>query len=244
MSAAGSSDGRASLGRRGALGLVAVLLVALGVVILVLGVHTTPTGYHQHSGGRVHINPVVRGAGPATQHASSQATSRSDKPLTFPGWLKGLALAAVFGLVALLAYAVIREVWPNLRWRLRRYGRGRSRHLGEAVPDLQRRLAEVIDAGMDELLSGPVADAIIACWLRVQEVAQDSGVEPVRSDTAEQFVGRVLAVAAVRPDPLQRLAELYREARFSDHPMSEADRVAARAALGEIRADLAVTADA
>jgi hypothetical protein len=65
-----------------------------------------------------------------------------------------------------------------------------------------------------------------------------AGVEPRQSDTPDEFVRRVLESAQVRPAPLRELAELYREARFSAHPMTETDRAAARTALRAVGADL------
>ena len=48
----------------------------------------------------------------------------------------------------------------------------------------------------------------------------------------------MLGAGGVRAEPLRRLADLYREARFSRHRMTEADADAAREALTGILDDL------
>jgi hypothetical protein len=105
-------------------------------------------------------------------------------------------------------------------------------------------LANAVGAGFDELASGPVAEAIIACWLSMRDAAVAAGVEQRRSDTPEEFVSRVLESAQVRPAPLHELAQLYREARFSAHAMTDADRAAPPAALQAVGADLSAGAHA
>ena len=60
----------------------------------------------------------------------------------------------------------------------------------------------------------------------------------MRADTPEEAVGRMLGAGGVRAEPLRRLADLYREARFSRHRMTETDVDAARAALTGILDDL------
>jgi hypothetical protein len=46
---------------------------------------------------------------------------------------------------------------------------------------------------------------------------------------------RVLTSFHAPPDAVGRLLELYRAARYSRHPLGEADRAAAMTALGDIR---------
>jgi hypothetical protein len=229
----------AASGRRGASSLAALVVIAGGLLLVLIGTHTTPTGYHASAGAAVHLNPNPP-TGPRASPPPPRKRPAVNQNVTFPGWLKALALAASFAVVLVLAVTVLREFWPRLRWLLWRRQRRRIQDRGVAA-DLPRRLAQAVDEGLDELASGPVADAIIACWLRVHEVALESGIAPKRSDTPEQFVGRILADVQVRAQPLEQLADLYREARFSGHRMSEADRAAARAALEMISRDLAVT---
>lgn len=88
-----------------------------------------------------------------------------------------------------------------------------SQALAEALPDLLR----VVEQG------SPRA-GIIAAWVRLEGIAADAGVQPRRSETPAELTIRVLDQMAVPGRWILRLADLYREARFSDHPMTEADR--------------------
>jgi hypothetical protein len=226
----------------GALVVALVLIGGLGLVLA--GVHTSPRGYR---GGPPTVQPGLLG-GPAPGHprpsVASQSPAAATNHASLPGWLYGTVLFGTFGLIFALVVMVIMNMGrPEWRWRAGRHADLR-RPGGVAAPDLPRRLAEAVDRGLGDLADGTVADAIVACWLRVHRSAVAAGVAPVRSDTPEDFVQRVLRSAHVRLAPLEKLAELYREARFSRHVMSEADRGAARAALEDISRDLLASADA
>jgi len=58
------------------------------------------------------------------------------------------------------------------------------------------------------------------------------------SRTASEVCVEVLSGFAVAPDPLRTLAELYREARWSQHPVTEADRATAATAYRALDADV------
>ena len=84
------------------------------------------------------------------------------------------------------------------------------------------------------VVEGSPRNAIVACWLRLEAAAAAAGVEPRPSDTAEEATTRILAERSVDPLAALRLAELYREARFSSHVMDEDARGAAIACLEAI----------
>jgi hypothetical protein len=62
------------------------------------------------------------------------------------------------------------------------------------------------------------------------------------SETSSEYGLRILDLAAADNGSVNRLAELYREARFSDHPVTEEHRARALAALADIRHSLGVGA--
>ena len=81
-----------------------------------------------------------------------------------------------------------------------------------------------VDGAIDELGAGSAGarlDHRVLAAARGRGRA--AGVEPVPSDTAEEAIDRVFAARTVRAAPLRTLADLYREARFSRHPMGAAD---------------------
>jgi hypothetical protein len=60
-----------------------------------------------------------------------------------------------------------------------------------------------------------------------------------RSDTATELLDRAVAAGLVDGAPAQTLTELFREARFSDHPMGEDARRSALDCLARVRTELA-----
>ena len=238
-----SSD-RPPVARRSALVVAALALAALAAAT------ATIAGAHIRPGGQGHVPSGGGGQQGAPSYVITQSPSNIPPKQTKPSTATNLAglflyilgvLGVGFALVVLVA--VLRTVIYRRRLSLTRH---RAPPLAaEAPDDLAIRLRAAVDEALDELgTGGPVSDAIIACWLRLEHASQVAGVEPVPSDTAEEAIQRVFAVRAVRAAPLERLAELYREARFSRHRLGEADAEAARAALGQVLADLSTDADA
>lgn len=128
-----------------------------------------------------------------------------------------------------------------------RIGRSRrvSGHIGVADEPDDATTQEVIDVAVGRSLrriaTGTPTDAIIACWVVLENAAERAGVERVPTETTAQFTARVVAVRRGTPlseTSLLRLADLYREARFSRHPMTEVHRAEARAELEVLSAEL------
>jgi uncharacterized protein DUF4129 len=66
----------------------------------------------------------------------------------------------------------------------------------------------------------------------------DAGSPPRMADTPAEVLGRATASGLLRSAPATTLTSLFRRARYSSHPMTEADRAAAIDALAQVRADL------
>ena len=97
-----------------------------------------------------------------------------------------------------------------------------------------------MDAGLADLDD---ADAdprrvVIACWVRLEQAAAAAGTPRDVGDTPTELVTRLLAGHAVSAAVLYRLAEVYRLARYATHTVDESMRDQARAALGQLRAEL------
>ncbi|MFG1814788.1 DUF4129 domain-containing protein [Kribbella sp. NPDC049174] len=101
------------------------------------------------------------------------------------------------------------------------------------------RLAEAVDTGLSRIDSGTATDAVIACWVALEEAAASAGVARDPSETPTEFTVRVLGVGGISEPELVRLGELYREARYSTHGSTEQARTEARSALLRLRDDLA-----
>jgi Domain of unknown function (DUF4129) len=79
---------------------------------------------------------------------------------------------------------------------------------------------------------------VVACWVRLERAAADAGTHRAAPETASELVGRLIDRHPVSSGPLLRLADLYREARYSRHELPESARDEARAALEQLRAEL------
>jgi hypothetical protein len=101
------------------------------------------------------------------------------------------------------------------------------------------RLAEAVESGLAAVESGTATDAVIACWVALEDAAASAGVARQPSETPAEFTIGVLRVGGISEPELLRLAELYREARYSTHGSSEDARNQARAALIRLREELA-----
>lgn len=144
----------------------------------------------------------------------------------------GLKLLIV-AVVALVLFMVIRDLWQRRPQRLPDQAQA-----GGPLDTLPEVLLEGAVARMEELETGTPTDAIVACWVRLEEEVAAAGMKQDRSRTSTEVVARVLGQHAVDADALAELAALYREARFSDHALTEADRARARDALTTVHVDL------
>jgi hypothetical protein len=108
----------------------------------------------------------------------------------------------------------------------------------DVLPDVQAALAEAAEEQRQELLTGSPRNAIVACWVRLEEVVERAGLPRDRTETSTEFTARVLSTYVVDRSAIDTLAALYREARFSAHELSEPHRRRAIAALDELHAQL------
>lgn len=108
----------------------------------------------------------------------------------------------------------------------------------EPVDELEQLLEATAVNTDAPAFTGEPRNAVVACWVALEDGLAASGVVPERSETSLDLTQRVLPRWEVDPVTLATLAELYREARFSRHPITAAQRDAAIAALGEIHASL------
>ncbi|QUW94601.1 DUF4129 domain-containing protein [Streptomyces sp. V17-9] len=142
-----------------------------------------------------------------------------------------LALAAV--VAVLVVVAVVRRL---RRFRLSLpYRPGPS---GSTAPqdDDARLLLSAVHSGR-RALAGTGDDAraaVIACYAAMEDALAASGVRRQASDSPADLLTRA-AAAGFAPGPAgPRLTALFREARYSSHPMDGSHRAAAAAALEEI----------
>lgn len=150
-----------------------------------------------------------------------------DAPLDV-SWLLYVGVAVVLAAIAMLLRALLRPL-------------GAVDQPPEPGDDLA--LDQLVEAtaqpSQDEALAQrEPRDAVVACWVAVEDGVERAGLERSPAETSEDLTRRVLGQWQVDQGAIARLAGLYREARFSRHAMTEPDRAAALAALERINTDL------
>lgn len=122
------------------------------------------------------------------------------------------------------------------------FDRGRERETDLPSPQ-EDELVALLEASSDEvryraLTEGDPRNAVVACWVALEEAVHRSGLREDRSRTAAELTSSVLSHWEVDAEAITTLSEAYREARFSRHEVTEAQRAAAVDALETIHGDL------
>jgi hypothetical protein len=131
-----------------------------------------------------------------------------------PAWLPVLLASAI---------AVGGVVVLGRRSRPRRQGLGDRLEAALALP-----LADLRD-------EPDVRRAIVAAFARLELALEAAGAPRDPGEAPLEYVGRVLGELDVPPEPLDELASLFEQAKFSLHALGEDDREAAIAALEAVR---------
>ncbi|MFH8764100.1 DUF4129 domain-containing protein [Streptomyces althioticus] len=112
-----------------------------------------------------------------------------------------------------------------------------------ATPDEEERLARAVDSGRRALSDGDDArGAVIACYAAMEKSLADSGVTRRASDSPQDLLERAVAGGLPAGAAAAALTALFREARYSTHPMDSGHRDRAAAALAEMAEDLGARA--
>lgn len=160
--------------------------------------------------------------------------TRSEVSPIFELIARALFIACLVLAVGLTAWFVWRH---RPRFRLRRPRRPVSIDF-DVLDDAAAAITADADAQHAALRRGAPRNAIVECWLRLEAAVVGAGVRRNPADTSTELTERVLASYDVDPEAIRRLANLYREARFSDHAMSEHSRREAIDALDLVHAGL------
>ena len=163
--------------------------------------------------------------------------SERREPFELPGYVEAIAEGFFFVCLAIFTVIVLTFAWrhrPNLQFRRRRP----STVEFDALDDVVGVITADAEAQRSALLRGAPRNAIVECWLLLEAAVVDVGVPREPSDTSAEFTQRVLATVSVDPAAISVLAALYREARFSNHPMTEESRRMAVEALDSVHRGL------
>ncbi|MFL5792587.1 MAG: DUF4129 domain-containing protein [Actinomycetota bacterium] len=165
------------------------------------------------------------GAGddPPATTLPDQSTIDAAVPPPDPGGIPlvvaGLALTAMIGLAVAQLLAERRRRRP-------------PRTPGE-------RLVELLDDTLEDLEREPdPRRAVIAAWARMERGLAAAGLPRRPAEAPFEYAGRVLEAALARPASVHRLTGLFERAKFSRHPVGQADRDQAIDALRTVRREL------
>ncbi|HUZ80670.1 MAG TPA: DUF4129 domain-containing protein [Gaiellaceae bacterium] len=135
--------------------------------------------------------------------------------------------------IALLAVtaAVVYRRWQAAK---------RGMVLRERELTMSEDLAATIDDAIDDLEAEPDARrAVIAAYARMEGALARSGLERAPSETAVEYLRRILSGLTSRGDAVSRLTSLFELAKFSQNEIDNGMKQDAIGALRTIRADLA-----
>jgi hypothetical protein len=228
---------------------VVAVLAATGLLLVLVTWAASIGPDRVVSGG--HLSPAQPTSPTSTVTVRSSADEDPfDRPREHrepPAWQDALAFVLELLTLGVALYLFVRllgrleQAWRQHRRRRRRGPPeedvefevvGSARQVTEAIAEdaeEQRTLLEV---------TGEPRNAIVACWHRFELQAERAGAQRRVWQTTSEFVLGALDLVGADRGAVSELAELYREARFSDHPMTDVHRRRALEALDAIHHSL------
>jgi len=206
----------------------AALVTALALLVLLWGASSRVPLVGPPQGTPVPVPPPP----PATVADTTAVTQAPRTPIEGAGtnipWEQ-----IIIGLILMAALILL------LRWLLARDWEPEEVDLHEQPDEIALLLeATSAESRARALTEGDPRNAVVGCWVALEDAAERAGLERYAAETSAEFTTRVLGAWSVPVDTIEELAGLYREARFSRHPVTEGQRQAAVTALERIHASL------
>jgi len=212
-----------------------VLATAAALFVVLLWASTSgPTRiWHRPPDSDTVVSPPPTFVAEPEETAPATVPEASDEDESdIPEWLKVLMLVVLLGIFVWVG-RILGEPY-FLSWRERKDDDDLA-----VLPDIADAVTEDAATHMSALRHGTPRNAIVACWVSLEDTVAAAGVQPHPAETAAELTARVLSTYAVARSALDDLAALYREARFSEHELGEAQRDRAVTALRRLHDDLA-----
>jgi len=210
----------------------AAVLAVLGllVALVVAGVASREAGWTSRlpapatTTAGVATAPSLPPASPsAVPTATASPTRDDDLP---PSQALGAVLLVLVGLLVLAGAAwLVTSVVRTTRDLARSGALAPPRSAGTAVRDA---LAPATAEALREVEQPDAREAVVRCWLLLGTAASAGGLPARPSETAAEYAARIRVELGLPAAELDRLADLYREARFSSHDVGEPQRAEAR----------------
>jgi hypothetical protein len=146
----------------------------------------------------------------------------------------------LFGLAALVSLAMLGGgVWVLFGDRIERWWYGIT-----YTDDTRRALLNAVDIGLDDLRHEPdPRQAVIACYRRFELIMSQHGFSRVPWQTPLEYMRVALQRFHLPASRLRSLTTLFELAKFSTHPLSEAEKLFAITVLRDTKAALEESAD-
>lgn len=215
-------------------------VVAAGLVILVVAAVAGPVGILTPSGRRLTFKPPTPTPTPSGDDTGTsenlREATRDVRQTADLAWLGELVIWALLLTFAVAAFLVVRHLWRD-RW----HPPEKPVRLDfDVLPEaaVTAALRDDVTTQLATVAEGSPRNAIVRCWLRLEEVVAAAGLPRSSWETSAEFTVRILHALDLDPRSIGVLAQLYREARFSGHELDETARTSAAAALQQLHRDL------
>lgn len=164
------------------------------------------------------VVPLPPRTSSVTPQPFATATGEPLGPLSpFVALLVQIVAVLVILVVLGVIIALIHSVWRRPQFV--------TRQAADFVPpDVTEVLLSSAEERLALLAEGEPRNAIVAAWLSLESAAAAGGLPREPAETSTEYTTRVLRTWDIDPRPLADLAGLYREARFSRHPLDEGHR--------------------
>ncbi len=226
--------------RRGTYATIGAAVLTMAALVVAALSEPVQVMSRPKSDATARITPLVPPSLTRTTTPTATATETSDigwDPSALLGVLLQFVLAVVILSVLLGAVLLVQAVVR------RRPQLVEAEDADFAVPPVPEELLRSAADRMALLEAGEPRNAIVAAWLDLESAAGASGLARHPSETSTEYTARVLGTWPVDRDRLADLAQLYREARFSLHPLGEDERRRALEDLRVLHEDLQRAAD-
>jgi hypothetical protein len=168
--------------------------------------------------------------------------SENASPLSIGALIAGLLLwaAALFAGIR-LARVLVRR-WPG--WSRPPPRNRLDDELSIQVTDALGEAADLAAYEAESALPGQASDAVVACWVLLEQAAARVGTPRSAPQTPTEFTVALLAEHHADPDAVDTLLGLYHRARFGSAPLPDEAADKAAQALRRIAGSLAPSARA